>query len=85
MCVCVCAIRINIVDTVKRLLCKALESDNTTTYLFHLCLCHLSLIPPAISLLFITWNLCRGINNNSRLYLLVDGVKRRKGKEAGGE
>lgn len=36
---------------------------------------------PSIALLFITWNLCRGINNNSQLYLLVDSVKQRQEKE----
>lgn len=62
----------------------ALESDNAA-----------SLLPPfpsvsviplslSLSLLFITWELCRGVNNNSHLYLLVDGVKRRRETGAGG-
>lgn len=45
----------------------------------------LSLTSHAISLLFITWNLCRGINNNSCLHLLVDCVKQRQEKEGAGE
>ena len=45
--------------------------------IFSICLCHLLLLL-SFSLLFITWILCRGTNNNSHLYLLVDGVKRRQ-------
>lgn len=47
--------------------------------LFSLSVCATSLLP--FSILFITRNLCRGINDNSHLYLLVDGVKQRKEME----
>lgn len=62
----------------------ALESDNAASLLPPLP--SVSVIPRSLSLslLFITWELCRGVNNNSHLYLLVDGVKRRRETGGGG-
>lgn len=63
----------------------ALESDNAASLLPPLPSVSVIPLSLSLSLLFITWELCRGVNNNSHLYLLVDGVKRRRETGGGAE